>query len=250
VSAPEKLTIETPEQVRLEFTLAGIGSRFLALCLDTLLQIAVFLVLLLAGLATTSVAAVLRVNAGTWVVALLVLAGFILYYGYFAIFEALWNGQTPGKRIIGLRVMDAAGRPVGTYEAILRNVVRIADQMPGIYAIGILSVLLTERNQRLGDLAAGTVVVHERPIERHGLGADAAPAQRTRYGATRLSDDEIAIVETFLRRRIDLPDGRRTHTAREIARRIRGCLGLTADEEDELFLEQVATEYRTSGRYR
>lgn len=249
MSAPEKLTIDTPEQIALEFTLAGIGSRFLALGIDTLWQAAGFLVLVLAAYTTTRIFSALRLGGGTWVLAALVLAGFTIYYGYFAIFEAVWNGQTPGKRVIGLRVIDVSGRPVSTHAAILRNVVRIADQMPGIYALGILSVLLTDRNQRLGDLAAGTVVVHEQPIARHGLEGASTATPATRYGASRLSEAEIAIVETFLRRRGDLPEWRRMSAAAQVARRIRSSLGLTAGEDDERFLEQVAVEYRST-RYR
>ena len=165
MSAPEKLTIDTPEQVPLEFALASVGSRFLAVALDTLFQAGGFLVFVLIGLAAAGISTIFRVNAGIWVVAVLILTSFLIYYGYFAVFEAVWNGQTPGKRIIGLRVILVAGRPITAYEAILRNVVRIADQMPGMYAIGILSILLTGKNQRLGDLAAGTVVVYELPIE-------------------------------------------------------------------------------------
>ena len=98
--------------------------------------------------------------------ALLILAAFVLYYGYFAVFETMWSGQTPGKRAIGIRVIAASGRPLGAVDAILRNLLRIVDQMPGMYAVGLLAIFLTSRNQRLGDLAAGTVVVHDRPIER------------------------------------------------------------------------------------
>ena len=92
---------------------------------------------------------------GTWLVALTILGAFVLYYGYFALFEALWSGQTPGKRAIGIRVIVAAGRPLGALDAVLRNVLRIIDQLPGMYAVGLLAIFLTERNQRLGDLAGG-----------------------------------------------------------------------------------------------
>ena len=82
----------------------------------------------------------------------MILSAFVLYYGYFALFEALWAGQTPGKRVIGIRVIVAAGRPLSGLDAVLRNVLRIIDQLPGMYAVGLLAIFLTERNQRLGDL--------------------------------------------------------------------------------------------------
>jgi uncharacterized RDD family membrane protein YckC len=161
VSASEKLTIETPEQIALEFPLASAGSRFLALAIDSLIQLggAVLLGLLalMAALARINVAEAL----GTWALAVLLILGFLLYYGYFAAFEAFWSGQTPGKRAIRLRVITTAGRPISTYDAILRNLLRIVDQLPVIYTVGLLSMFFTERNQRLGDLAADTVVVHE-----------------------------------------------------------------------------------------
>lgn len=247
--APEKLTIDTPEQIALEFTLATVGSRFLAVGIDTLLQAAGFLLLLaIWGAVSWLVSAGLPDQIRTWVTGALVLAGFTVYYGYFALFEALWDGQTPGKRLVGLRTITVSGRPITPYDAILRNIIRVADQLPGIYAIGIVSVFLTERSQRLGDLAAGTVVVHEQPIEAHGFD-DRAEAERGRLGAGRLTMEEIALVEAFLRRRAELLDVRQLR-ARQIADRIRGRLKLERAGDDESFLEQVAAEYRATGRYR
>lgn len=244
--APEKLTIDTPEQIALEFTLASVGSRFLALGIDTLIQTAIFLALVAAA---AGLAYGLRPvgRLGPWIVAALVLAGFILYYGYFAAFEVLWRGQTPGKRIIGLRTIHVSGRPMTTFEAITRNIVRVADQLPGVYAIGILAVLVTERSQRLGDLAAGSVVVHEQRTEPPAFDAPSGSAA-ARYGAARLKAEEIALVETFLRRRRDL-EGSRELRARQIADRIRQQLAIDDREDDERFLEHVLAEYRATGRY-
>lgn len=248
--APEKLTIDTPEQVPLEFVLASVGSRFLALALDSLFQAGGFLVIVLAGVAVAAFSRVFRLDGGLWVLAGVVLTGFLIYYGYFAVFEALWNGQTPGKRIVGLRVILVTGRPVSAYEAILRNVVRLVDQLPGMYAIGMLSVLLTAKNQRLGDLAAGTVVVYELPIERHDPSGAPDDAVRTRHGASRLTEDEIALVETFLRRRTALDAFRRAERARQIAARIRARLPQAVDLDDEAFLEEIIAEFRSGPRYR
>ena len=107
--ALEKLNIDTPEQIALEFSLATIGSRFLALAIDTLIQVGCGLILF-AGL---SMAAILAGGAaqrmGPWLLAAAVLGFFLIYYGYFALFESLWNGQTPGKRVIGLRVIHSSG---------------------------------------------------------------------------------------------------------------------------------------------
>ncbi len=185
MTAPDQLSIETPEQVALEFPLAGVGSRFLAVSIDTLLQFLIGLVILAAVSGTWSLLG--RSGSGPWFLAVIVITVFLLFYGYFMGFEAFWHGQTPGKRLIGLRVLSVTGRPARIDEAILRNLLRIVDQLPGIYAIGIVTMLVSSRNQRLGDLAAGTVVVHEKALSvpvltvatpPAGVGWSGAPALR------------------------------------------------------------------------
>lgn len=247
--APEKLTIETPEQIALEFPLAGVGSRFLALAFDSVVQAVLIAALVLVALIVRWVVepTTQLTGAGPWTLAILLAVGFIVYNAYFAIFEALWVGQTPGKRLVGLRVIDVTGRPLTVYAAILRNVLRLVDQLPGFYAIAIVSVLITERHQRLGDLAAGTVVVHER-VEKMGDAPKGEPA--VRHGAHRLSVDEIILIEGFLRRRNDLDSWVRLQTARQIAARMAARLETGPVEDEERFLEQLAAEYRASGSYR
>jgi uncharacterized RDD family membrane protein YckC len=160
----DKLTIETPEQTVLEFEVAGVGSRFLALAYDTLLQILVgiglLIIFLIAGVALPG-----ATQSGIWFAAVIILAYFVLYFGYFAIFEVLWNGQTPGKKKEGLRVIKDSGRPITPAEAVGRNLMRIVDQLPAFYAVGICSVLLSRQNKRLGDFVTGTIVVHEKSLQ-------------------------------------------------------------------------------------
>jgi uncharacterized RDD family membrane protein YckC len=251
VPAFDKLSIDTPEQVALDFSLASIGSRFLALAIDSLIQLGVSGLLLLLALVAGRIFQFALDTVSPWILAALILGWFLVYYGYFAAFEVLWNGQTPGKRVIGLRVISVTGRPISAYEAILRNVVRIADQMPGIYAIGIISVFVTERSQRLGDLAAGTVVVHERAVEAVDMEPRAdPPVVTTRHGAARLAPEEIAVVELFFRRRDQLGNYDRSRVAAQIADRIRPRLGITEKSNNERFLEEVVAEYRDRNRYR
>lgn len=249
MTAREKLIIDTPEQIALEFPLATAGSRFLAVAIDTLLQAAAFLLLSLIVSLVAALSVVFRADLGIWALAFLLLSAFILYYGYYAAFEALWGGQTPGKRMIGIRVINASGRPISWVDAILRNLLRIVDQLPGIYAVGLLSIFFTSRNQRLGDLAAGTVVVHERAIERPHV-PDAARFT-PRYGAARLSAEEITLVETFLQRRYSLEVYVRLTTARQIVARLRARLDLPTDARlnEERLLEDVVAEFRGQ-RYR
>jgi uncharacterized RDD family membrane protein YckC len=245
VPALEKLNIDTPEQVALEFSLATIGSRFLAVAIDTIIQIACAIVLLLVVAAGIWATGALGLAARPWVLAVLVIGGFVIYYGYFAVFETLWNGQTPGKRMIGLRVIHASGRPISAWEAILRNVVRLVDQMPAIYAIGIVSVFVTERSQRLGDLAAGTVVVHERLAESLDDVAPQRRVARSAHGARRLAPEEISVIELFFSRRGQLDGYARMRTAHQIARRVRERLEINAQLDDEQLLEDVVAEYRS-----
>jgi len=248
VSTPEQLTIDTPEQISLQFSLASIGSRFLALGIDTSFQAAGFCVLIFVAQMISLAASISLLALRPWGFALLLAAAFVIYYGYFAIFEVWWGGQTPGKRMIGLRVIAVSGRPITPLEAILRNVVRIADQLPGMYAIGILSVFVSTKHQRLGDFAAGTVVVHERPLD--AVAAPETPSVRARYGAARLGADEIVVIDAFLRRRRELSDFRRERAAAAIASRIRQRLTVAADGGDEAFLEDVVAEYRATTGYR
>lgn len=248
MAAPDKLTIDTPEQIALEYTLAGPGSRFLALAVDTLAQALAFVVLLLlAGAARPSFGAAWAV----WIQAAILLAVFAILYGYFAVFEIVWNGQTPGKRLVNLRVISATGRPITAFDAIIRNLLRIVDSLPGIYAVGMVSMFLTERSQRLGDLAAGTVVVHEAPVERGELyPAPDLAASAPPLGAARLDPREIEVMETFLRRRGELPDESRERSASELAEHVRHRLGLAPDQEssDERLLERLVGEYRKVGK--
>jgi len=243
VPSPEKLIIDTPEQIALEFPLASVGSRFLAIALDTLVQAGLFLAFLMLVFVVSIAGAVAGVNAGVWGAALAILAGFTLYYGYFAAFEALWNGQTPGKRWVGLRVISETGRPIGAFDAILRNLLRIVDQLPVMYAVGLVSLFFTARNQRLGDLAAGTVVVYDQTIARPEMLPSGVV---TRHGAAALTGEEIAIVELFLQRRYALDSYLRLTTARQILERLRPRLQLPPDAtaDEERLLEEIAAEYR------
>jgi uncharacterized RDD family membrane protein YckC len=249
--ALDKLSIDTPEQVALDFSLATIGSRFLALAIDTVIQFAVAIVLLAIALVAAWLFQVAFDALSPWILAVLILGSFLVHYGYFAIFELVWNGQTPGKRVIGLRVISTTGRPISPYEAILRNVVRIADQMPGIYAVGIIVVFVTERSQRLGDLAAATVVVHERAMAASDLDTSVdPPARLTHHGASRLAPEELAVVELFLRRRDQLGNYERSRMASQVADRVRTRLGIAQKTNNEQFLEEVMAEYRGHRRYR
>src|SRR5580704_8852195 len=170
----DQLSIRTPELVAIEFPLAGIGSRFVALLIDYLIQIAAAFILMLifilfvfatAGSQPVRSSSVGSPNSGKWAIAIAIAIPFLFQWGYFTLFEAFWRGQTPGKRIMRIRVIQQTGRPVGVFESLGRNLTRIIDMLPTFYIIGVIVMFLTRRQQRLGDLVAGTLVVHERDIE-------------------------------------------------------------------------------------
>lgn len=256
MSSFDKLTIETPEQTALEFPLAGIGSRFLALAADTLLQVAVALLVVTVFLVSAISLSVFSKVAGIWTFAILVFLLFSLQFGYFALFETLWNGQTPGKRWTHLRVIKDSGRPISAYDAILRNLLRIVDSMPTMYAIGLITMLISRENKRVGDYAAGTVVIHEKPLQ--GVNAiwqqSAAPAQplHTVGGLPQLTVEELQLVETFIDRRGSLDPGVRRAMARQIVDRLAQRWPITAEDrvDDEKFLEAAAEQRRQTARFR
>src|SRR5690349_9786712 len=156
----DRYTIDTPENIEFAYDIAGIGSRFLAAMIDTLLiGIAETIVILIVGL--TSSALGLRA-AESLLAALGALLAFAILWGYYIVFELLWSGQSPGKRAIGLRVVREGGRPITFVGSAIRNLIRIVAFLPALYGIGVLVMFVDRRSRRLGDLAGGTLVVKER----------------------------------------------------------------------------------------
>jgi uncharacterized RDD family membrane protein YckC len=248
----DNLVIETPEQIPLEFPLAGIGSRFLALAVDTLIQSAVGLVLGIIALAIGARIGKIPTR-GAWALAFLMLVWFLMQFGYFALFESIWNGQTPGKRLTHLRVIQDSGRPITVYEAVARNLLRIVDSLPALYGVAIASALFSSKSKRLGDYVAGTVVVHEKaPVLETGVRWDlAASPGSSRYDASRLAPEEFQLIEAFLLRRSQLTADVRTETARKIIERLSTRLEFSPEDlrNPEALLETLVTAYRTRARY-
>ena len=194
------LDIETPEAVLVSFRIAGFGSRGLAAVIDivTLGAILIAEVLVLALVAyLLSRFTSLRLDLfGSWVVAGLIAVLFVTYWGYYIFGEVVRNGRTPGKRILSIRVVREDGSRVRVLNSVVRNIIRSVDIMPGSYAIGVVSMVLSRTSQRLGDMAAGTVVI-----------ADEPPARLPVAGGH--AEELQGIVGEFLDRRGALsPDGR------------------------------------------
>ncbi len=254
----DKVTIATPEQIELELPLAGIGSRFLALAFDTLLQFVLGFVsfLLLLGLVWIAPTVHAPVHLSENVVAaLIILFIFCLYWGYFAFFEIIWKGQTPGKRQAGIRVIKDTGRPLNVYEAIGRNLLRAVDGLPGMYGVGIVTMMLNRQHRRLGDYVAGTVVVHDKQLHefRPDWNLNSAPqAEAARAETMQIGPEELVLIETYLHRRFELDPLVRATTCLKIVDLIKAKTGLerAPGQSEDDFLETVVRQVRDGARFR
>jgi len=215
-----RLAIETPEHLVLELELAGVGSRIAAAACD-----AVLLGVLYVGLGLALVAlATGRETPGPWstlVAVLALLALFLLFWGYFLLFEALNHGRTPGKRLMGIRVVMDTGHPITFAAAAVRNLIRVVDALP-FGLVGLAFVLVHPQNKRLGDIVAGTVVARDRPedLQLAGVPTNRQPGtEPLETGPPELSDEEFRLLDQYLER-LERLDGtlRRRFTADLAAR--------------------------------
>lgn len=253
----ERLTIETPEHVALYFERASIGNRFLACAVDHGLQLGLVAGLMLAGSALRFLLDRLLPEGGEasvwgdrWIGTLGLVLVFLVFFGYFILFEAFWGGQTPGKRWFHLRVIQLDGRPVTLAGAIARNLLRLADLLiPPFYSVGLLTVFLSPTSQRLGDYLANTVVVRERLEDWEGS-PFAAPDRNGARSSRSLgalarppAPEEMLAVESFLRRREELAPSPRQWLAWRIATPLLERLspgGQLESSADEDFLEALS----------
>ena len=210
----ETFDIQTPENVAFGYQVAGIGSRFLASLLDTLivglLQVVILIVLTLIIRAFDGSAFSDQISG--WVYAIFGLVASIFYWGYYVFFEMLWNGQSPGKRWVGLRVIRGDGTPITLSEALIRNLARLVDFLPAAYGVGIVTMFIDKQSRRLGDLAAGTLVVQDRaPITMQDLAVKRtvhlrpwANVSLDGFPVERLTNNDLSLIEDFLLRRDQL----------------------------------------------
>ena len=267
VATEETLIIETPERVPLHFALASIGNRFLACAIDHTIQFLSIALIALASmvLADVSLRWYVFAAAPKWVYAVMIILLFLIFSGYFAFFEWIWSGQTPGKRWLKLRVIREDGRPITFWEAAVRNLLRTMDMMPApFYSIGLISVFASARDQRVGDMVAGTVVVREReeeapefsqvfasPVSDPALRRSFKPVDFT-ANLNSLTESEIQVVETFLRRRWDLGEVPRQWMAWRVALPILYKIRPVYDVEKftyEGFLEELLHRYLQQHRF-
>ena len=246
----------SPESVAFSYDLAGLGSRFAALLVDSLVQgVLLFAVL---GVASGSVYIDLAIylpgraramGITPWVWAALILVTFAILWGYFVFFELVWHGQTPGKRLFGLRVVRAGGYPVDLPASAVRNLVRYVDALPGSYSVGVAAMLLSRQWRRLGDHAAGTLVVRDRRLAAPtALSVAAGPVwEEALARVEEVTVEEYQVVREFLRRRAELERESREELVRRIADPLASRLGAElggGPEVRERFLEALAAAYR------
>jgi uncharacterized RDD family membrane protein YckC len=283
----DQLNIDTPELVDIELPLAGIGSRFIAILVDYLIWGFVIFIL---GVTAAIIIPALHFFGGisaNWAIGIAVLIVFLLQWGYFALFEAFGNGRTPGKRVAKIRVIHQSGRGVNFVEALARNLVRFVDGLPSFYALGVVVIFLSRRNQRLGDMVAGTLVVRDREVDSPNWGETAAgtitapaliagspnasagsaetapgpwanrwdrpPHLRVVLPApalAKLSAPDLEVLENFFARRLDMDLTTRAALASRIAAALcaKSGLAIPPDTSVETFLEAVAHQFREQAR--
>lgn len=265
------LSIDTPENVAFGYEVAGIGSRFLAAVVDTLI---IFVLLALVNLTLFLLALSffrdqLRFDSPVlvWLGVVFGLFAFAFFWGYYIFFEMLWNGQSPGKRWAGLRVIRTDGTPITLTESIVRNLVRLVDLMPAYYGVGVVTMFINGQSRRLGDLAAGTLVVRDRvtvtleslatrpappPVPAPPTATDPAspsPAPpATDWPVERLTSHDLEMAEDFLRRRVQLAN--RTALARRIAQALFNQMNLPLTLADEHRAESLIAEIVRASRAR
>jgi uncharacterized RDD family membrane protein YckC len=258
----QQLYIDTPEQVELQFAVAGIGSRFVAQLLDILIIfVTLFIELLFFAWAGSNAPKSGPLDtAGKWALAILIFLNFAFVVGYFALFEAYWHGQTPGKRAMKLRVIKDSGRQITFFEALARNTVRLIDYLPSLYLAGVITMLCNKQNKRLGDLAAGTLVVHESRDEQPLLPQHNAflpvreaaewknPVVSGIFAAdavAKLKAADLVVIDTFFARALDLDVEVRAAMALRIAQQMAVKMGVALPAGNpERALESIAVAMR------
>ncbi len=268
-----QLNIDTPELVSIEMPIAGIGSRFIAIVVDYLILTAGGIVFGLMLIVVVAAVHVFAHRSENWVIGFILILIFLINWGYFALFEAFWNGRTPGKRAAKIRVIHRSGRAISFLESLARNLVRAIDYMPGFYAVGVVAIFLSKQNQRLGDMVAGTLVVHDREVDTPHWGemgnrtftaASFAPPTPENSplapphlsvvlptpSLTKLSGSDLQVLEGFFARRLDMELAVRAALAAKIAAALcaKSGLSIPPDTSVETFLEAVAHQLREVAR--
>jgi uncharacterized membrane protein SpoIIM required for sporulation/uncharacterized RDD family membrane protein YckC len=247
--------VETPEHVDVQFELAGVGSRVAAGLLDLLLLWLGLMVLWIGGGAIVGWVFSSQGTAQGWLTAGMILLAFCLVWGYFTLFEALHGGRTPGKQALGIRVVMDTGRSITPTASVVRNLVRFIDcYFPALpFAPALLSIALHPSNKRLGDMAAGTIVVRDRPTD-WSLGPPVpvaeALAEPLETGPPELSEEEFRLLDRFLGRINDLTPEVQVRITTDLVRRFEPHIPRrNADLQAYLFTVFAEEQGKRRGRF-
>jgi uncharacterized membrane protein SpoIIM required for sporulation/uncharacterized RDD family membrane protein YckC len=223
------LEVETPELVVLSYTIAGVGSRAYAAIIDYTICVLLMIVADVGiSVFVTKIGGLVRAASAPLAISMILLVQFVVLWGYYVLFEALADGRTPGKRLHRLRVVRDGGYSVTFGASAVRNLMRLVDMQPGfLYGVGILSVMFSKSGKRLGDMAAGTIVVKEdlvrQPISAESAGGFANAGEPVRLHAA-LSAAEFDLLDRFSQRQRDLDPTRRALIAAQLAERLAPAL--------------------------
>jgi len=240
------LPIETPEGISFTYELASLTDRGRAYLIDLLIRIAV--VAVVAVIFAIFLGPAILAGLGLWLILY-----FVVEWGYYVLFDLVWDGQSPGKRLFELRVIKSAGHPIGFYDRALRNLLRAAALVPMTYAAGVIAILCTRRFQRLGDLAADTIVVHERKAWFAGSAVPGRPeAVQADLRKISLSNRERRLLQEFMMRKDRLHPDRRDELAEILATAYRKRFSLPAEDPTtlltKLYTSTLAEQPGASGR--
>lgn len=253
---PATITIVTPENVAIEYELAGIGTRGLAAILDSMIHFLTVALLIYGVAALTATGVRVPPGLGPWLWAAGIMILFGLLWGYYIYFETKWSGQTPGKRALRLRVLRDGGYPIDFRAAATRNLMRYIDFLPWGYAVGVAAIFFSRDYKRLGDLVAGTIVVQEGRGEKRSartpvtptdpFGRVASEGDLAPYDVSALSRAEYRAVRHYLDRRHALAVPVRRQLLERLEAPLRARLAWHAGDppaDAELFLETIALWY-------
>lgn len=250
----EKVGIKTPEYVSLQFQLAGLGSRTAAFIIDqlilTLVNIAILIVVLILLVGTPSSALFFATEMESMTLAITIIALFLINWGYYFAYEYFSGGKTIGKKIIGIRVIQENGHSITLLSSFIRNFLRIIDMLPANYFIGILMVFFHSKHKRVGDLVAGTIVVHERhvkkkkkqtPLEKEieKRGISKTNLGLNEWSLNSIGTKEWKLIQTYCNRVIQLPEVERIHLTKEVADIVFPKIGLQVENKNTSEIENL-----------
>lgn len=250
-----RVKYRTPESVELEFILAGIGNRAWGLLIDYLVLAAILTAFIIAwviivGQLSDFWSQIFGSAADVWLIAITLIVGFVIYAGYFVFFETMWQGQTPGKQAAKIRVVRDDGRPIGMQQATLRALLRPFDEF---LFVGAFLIMFSRQEKRLGDLAAGTIVIQ---AEAATTSATVMISEQAKVwhqeliqiaDLSRLLPDDFAVIREYLQRRNAMSPKARSALALKLSQQVQEILSidnLPAAIHPDIVLEAVYLGYQ------